>query len=279
MTKKIFGGLLSHVAGLTHSVVELYKISAVGMSTFTWTDANRGISFSGMSFYPWPIKRSKISFSSDFRVDQTEVTCAKNWGIERAVEKDVLSGANFEIYRVRVDNPSNDYTVMFSGEVAQIQTGEMEVTLRGQTLDFLNVEVPKREYQVMCNWKLYDEFCTMDAYGWLVGSCFLTTSADGKTLVSQAFAGTSVATYVNGYWNQGYIRATSGPNDELKREVSSHVGMSITVVPPFPETVSAQDTFQIYPGCNHDMTDCENIFSNIVNYGGFPFIPRQDDIL
>ncbi len=279
MTKTIFGSLLSHVAGLTQSVVEIYKISAVGMSTFAWTDSNRGISFAGLTYSPWPIKRGKIQFSSDFRVDQTEVTTAKNWGLEKAVDKDILTGANFEIIRVRVDNPNSDYTIMFNGEIANVQTGEIELTLRGQTLDFLNVEVPKRDYQVMCNWKLYDEFCTMDAYGWLVGSCFLTTSADGKTLVSQAFAGTSVASYANNYWTQGYIRATSGQNDELKREVSSHSGQTITVVPPFPLTINEQDTFQIYPGCAHNMTDCEDIFHNLVHYGGFPFIPRQDDVL
>ncbi len=279
MTKTIYGNLLSHVAGITHSVVELYKISTVGMSTFTWTDANRGISFAGETYYPWPIKRSKISFSSDFRTDQTEITVAKNWGLERAVTSDFLAGAFCQIHRVRMNSPSSDYTILFDGEIGNVQNQEMELTLRAHTLDFLNVEVPKREYQVMCNWKLYDQFCTMDAFGWMAGSCFLSSSPDGKNLYAGAFLGTSQVTFGSNYWNQGYIRVTSGANAELKREVSSHVGQSITVIPPFPFDVNAQDTFQIYPGCAHDTGDCENKFRNLLNYGGYPFIPKQDDIL
>ncbi len=274
MTKTIFGSLLSHVAGLTHSVVEIYKLSPVGMTTFAWTDSNADISFRGLIYSPWPLKRSKISFSSDFKTDQTEVTVAKNLELEDAIDKDILTGADFEIIRVRVDNPDSDYTIMFSGEVANVQIGEMELTLGVHTLDFLNLEVPKRDYQVMCNWKLYDEFCTVDARGWLVGSCFSATSVDGKTLTAIAFADEA-----NNHWTQGYIRATSGQNEEIKREVSSHSGQTITVVPPFPQTISAEDTFQIYPGCAHNLDDCENKFHNLINYGGFPFIPRQDDVL
>ncbi len=279
MTKTIYGSLLPHVAGLTHSVVELYKISAVGMSTFTWTDANVGVSFTGQTYYPWPIKRSKISFSSDFRTDQTEITVAKNWGLERAVTSDFLAGANCRILRVRMDQASSDYTVMFAGEIGNIQNQEMELVLRAHTLDFLNVEVPKREYQVMCNWKLYDQFCTIDAHGFMAGSCFSSISPDGKSLYSGGFAGTSQTTFGANYWDQGYLRITSGENAGLKREVSWHVGQSITVVPPFPFTVNAQDNFQVYPGCAHDTSACATKFDNLRNYGGFPFIPRQDDIL
>ncbi len=279
MTKEIFGSLLPHVAGLTHSVVEVYKISAVGMSTFTWTDANEDITFAGEVYQPWPIKRSKISFSSDFRTDQTEITVAKNWGLERAVTSDFLAGANCRILRVRMDNPSNDYTVMFAGEIGNIQNQEMELVLRAHTLDFLNVEIPKREYQVMCNWKLYDQFCTIDASGFMAGSCFVTSSPDGKNLYAGAFAGTSQMTFAGNFWTQGYLRITSGENADLKREVSWHMGQSVTVVPPFPFTVNAQDTFQVFPGCAHDTSACETKFNNLRNYGGFPFIPRQDDIL
>ncbi len=280
MTKQIFGSLLSHVAGLTQSVVELYKISTVGMSTFTWTDSNRGISFAGLTYSPWPVKRSKIQFSSDFRVDQTEITVAKNWGLERAIEKDLLAGANFEILRVRMDNPTSDYAVMFNGEVGNVQTSEIEFTIRGQTLDFLNVEVPKRDYQVMCNWKLYDQFCLIPVRSFLVGGCFSSTSPDsGKTLVATSFAGTTLDTFANNYWNQGAIRITTGENAEIRRQVTSHVGMSITVIPPFPFDITTLDYFEIIPGCAHDVTDCENSYQNLANYGGFPFIPRQDDIL
>lgn len=33
---------------------------------------------------------------------------------------------------------------------------------------------------------------------------------------------------------------------------------------------------RIYPGCRHTLTDCINIFNNLPNFGGFPFIPFQN---
>lgn len=39
--------------------------------------------------------------------------------------------------------------------------------------------------------------------------------------------------------------------------------------------VSVGDTIQIYPGCNKRMNDCRDIFNNLKNFGGFPWIPLE----
>jgi uncharacterized phage protein (TIGR02218 family) len=275
MTKSLPGGFSAHLAGLTQSVVELYKISASGMSVFTWTDGNRCVSYSGLTYDPWPIKRGKISFSSDFKVDQTEISAAKNWGVERAIEADLLAGAAFEIVRVRLDNPDTDFVVMFNGEVADVKIGEIEVTIRGQTLDFLNYEIPKREYQVMCNWRLYDQYCGAPISFYAVGLSFPESLPvlDRKTIAGVTWFQHNSA----GYWNQGYVRIDTGENADIRRQVSSHPGNTVTVVPPFPFSIGTNDSFTIFPGCKHDVDDCEDKFNNLINYGGFPFIPRQDE--
>ncbi len=76
----------------------------------------------------------------------------------------------------------------------------------------------------------------------------------------------------------GFIKITSSDNNELKRYVASHVGQTIIVIPNFPYQIFDTDTFEVVPGCKHDLDDCENKFDNLVNYGGFPFTPRADEI-
>ena len=46
-------------------------------------------------------------------------------------------------------------------------------------------------------------------------------------------------------------------------------------------TVAYPDRFQtglatILPGCNRTVADCSNVFDNIENYGGFPYLPARE---
>ena len=32
----------------------------------------------------------------------------------------------------------------------------------------------------------------------------------------------------------------------------------------------------VYPGCSHNTTDCDTVFDNLDNYGGFPYLPSEN---
>jgi len=275
MTRALSSGFLTHLSGNEQNVVELYKISAVGMSLFTYTDSKEDVSYHGLTYKAYPIKRSKIVFSTDLRVDQTNIRVAKNWGFNRAINADLLSGSSLSIVRVNKNNPNEDNLTLFHGEVANISSGFQELELRGQTLDFLNYQIPRREIQVACNWKLYDRFCAVGLTLYQEAGTLSQTSSLGKDLVSSVFSSKS-----DNYFRQGFIEITTGENDKIKRHVSWHVGETVTVIPPFPfSSIPSGTTFKIAPGCKHDTDDCENLFNNIINYGGYPYTPKQDSAL
>jgi uncharacterized phage protein (TIGR02218 family) len=274
MSKNLPASFSTHLSGTTHSTVELYKISAVGMSLFTYTDSKESVSYLGLEYTPYPIKRSKIAFSTDLMVDQTIITMAKNWGANRGIDINLFSGADLSITRVNKDNPNVDNLLMFDGEVADIVTNFETIEMRSQTLDFLNFEIPRREIQVGCNWKLYDKFCALGLTLFQDVGSVSSSALLGRELISTTFSGQT-----NDYYTQGFIEMTSGNNKSLKRNVSSHVGMTITVVPNFPSSVVSGSEFKIAPGCRKDIVDCESKFSNLINYGGFPYTPKQDDII
>ena len=267
------------LAGSTMSIIELYKISSTGMSSFNYTDAGFGISFAGITYDPYPIKRSKISFSTDLKTDQTDVTLAKNWGIDMGIRKDVLAGATIQIYRVNADLADTDSVLLFDGEVSDTQIDESIIKLRCATLDFLNIELPKREFQVGCNWQLYGSHCGVTLANFLVSttnSLFTTSTKVISAPEIQAFAGT---TFADNYFRGGYVTGLSSDNRDLTRHITSHVGITITILPPFPFDFALTDDIQLAPGCDHNLTDCEDKFNNLINYGGFPWIPNQDKVL
>jgi uncharacterized phage protein (TIGR02218 family) len=84
-----------------------------------------------------------------------------------------------------------------------------------------------------------------------------------------------------GWFVGGIIKFTSGVLNGLSFEIKSN-GTALEefkLFLPMPYLPSHGDTFEIEPGCNHTIFDCQNKFVNIVNFRGEPFLPGQDRIL
>ncbi len=255
------------------TIAELYTFSAAGMSTFQYTDTNQNVSFVGLTYTPYPIKRSKISYSTDLKVDETNVTMAKNWGVNMAIRKDILSGSEIQIHRVNLSNPNDDNVLLFDGKVADTKIDEAVIDLRCTTLDFLNLELPKRELQVACNWQLYGSYCGLTLEDWTVTAVGVDAGSErDKISYSSFLVGTTQ------YFRGGFIVGLSGHNTGLSKHVTNHEAAQIKVLPPFPFDPEVDEGLTIAPGCNHNLADCENKFNNLGNYGGFPYIPNQDQV-
>lgn len=265
----------SHLAGTTHTTAELFAIEADGMVNQYYTDSNITIVFAGLTHEPYAIKRSKISFSTDLKPNEMELSLAFNTDLQDARTKGVLKNARATVTRVNINNPEFENLLLFDGEIGTTDLDEDVLTLSVVTLDFLSLEIPRREMQVACNWRLYDDFCRvgLTTGGWLRSGTFNSNSPNRKDLSSTAFSGQTSDFLL------GYVIATSGFNNQVHRHITFHAGQSVTVTPPFPYDVSDGDSFDAAPGCEHDVTDCENKFNNLINYGGFPFMPTQDTVL
>lgn len=87
-----------------------------------------------------------------------------------------------------------------------------------------------------------------------------------------------------GFYSDGILTFTSGPNSGLSFQIKSWDGITLILdnplfAQPNEGLSSAGDTFLISPGCGHNVFDCFNKFDNIDNHQGFPTIPGQDSIL
>jgi uncharacterized phage protein (TIGR02218 family) len=255
------------------AVVELFNISAPGMSHFLYTDSNVGLTFHDNYYIPYPINRGKISYSTDLKVDETNITLAKNWGTDMAIYKNVLAGATVQITRVSLGDINNDYVLLFDGDVSDTRVDEATIDLRCTTLDFLNFELPKRELQVACNWQLYGPYCGVDPDDFSV-----TTTGGLDTTTPDKLSHSSFLTGATQHFRGGFVVGLSGNNNELIRHITNHQGSQLSVLPPFPFDFETDVNVRVVQGCDHSTTDCEDIFDNLDNYGGFPFIPNYDQV-
>lgn len=82
-----------------------------------------------------------------------------------------------------------------------------------------------------------------------------------------------------GYYGDGILTFTSGDNSGLSFQIKSWDGITLTLDSALFSAPADGDTFNISPGCGHNVFDCLNKFNNLDNHRGFPTIPGQDSIL
>ena len=75
------------------------------------------------------------------------------------------------------------------------------------------------------------------------------------------------------YYQMGELEMLTGDNAGESRPILSVSGPTRTVFWPFPNAVSAADTYNIYPGCDGRAEEtCLAVFNNLSPWRGFPYI-------
>lgn len=125
-----------------------------------------------------------------------------------------------------------------------------------------------------CRHELGDSMCGV-ALGGFTESRTVTTVNDARL----EFLATGMTATAD-YFAYGKLTWTSGNNNGLVFDVKmSGAGPLARLQLPTPDDIQVGDTFDIIAGCDKLHDTCKTKFSNLVNYGGFPFIPGTDKLM
>jgi len=104
-----------------------------------------------------------------------------------------------------------------------------------------------------------------------------TFNADRAALTTD---GSVVWTSMNNAYPLGYVMFTSGQNSGLKASVKVQVNNSgvvqLQLIKPLPFPVSVGDNVQLVPGCDKTIPTCQNVYNNLIHFGGMPFVPNPE---
>ena len=77
------------------------------------------------------------------------------------------------------------------------------------------------------------------------------------------------------YFGEGTIAFTTGANAGLKpMEIKTYAADgTITTHEGFHYTVAVGDAYTLIPGCRKRLEDCRDKWNNVVNFGGFSYVP------
>lgn len=142
-------------------------------------------------------------------------------------------------------------------------------------------------YSRSCRWNLGDTDCGVNLATW-TRTASVVSVIDDATFTTGAPAGGAVT---EGFFNDGLLEWTSGDNTGLstavKRYTLSGNVWELSIPPASP--IQVGDALSAVHGCNKQPGvdidgntvpegHCLNLFNNLANFGGFPYMPTNDKL-
>jgi hypothetical protein len=257
--------------------VTLYQFiyDTAPLTYFAITDAEQAIVNAGVTYDPVPAMRDAIVSSGS--LDRTTIAVR--------MPRDIEFSEKFRVYPPTVpvtliirqghlsDTPTPEFLVVWSGRVLSVgREGDECVVSCEPVSSSLRRPGLRRNYQLGCPHVLYGTECKANRAAATRTSTVASIAGTTATVGSGWNAGTDPAKF-----NEGVFEWTNDDGGTEKRKILSVSGNTFALGGLLRD-LDVGDPVNIILGCNHQMSDCENLFNNIQNHGGCPWIPLKNPI-
>jgi len=260
---------------------ELYKF-VEGSNVWTVTSSDADEDYNGETYVSTTIGRNEAESKNELSRANLEVSFDLDSPIARRWMREVIdSVVTLSIFSKDVETSS--VMVVWKGRLSSVKPDVTSITLVFESIfTSLRRAGLRKRYQRSCPHVLYGRGCRLNKDDWKTSGVVGGMSANGL-IVSVGEA----ATFPDGYFTAGMIEAPDG----TLRFITNHVGSTLTLIRP---VYSLSEAFansgygynygnfygsvvvNIYPGCDRSKETCNDKFSNLLNYGGYPFIPLKN---
>lgn len=263
----------------------LWAITRTDGVTYRFTSHDRAIAFEGESYSPCAsLTPSAVQLTGELGGgDSVDLEGIISDGAISEVDiwAGLFNGATVAIRRVNW-NDLDDHELILSGTCGAFEFDEIgfkfEVVSLGERLTQQPI---LRRWLPTCRFKLGDAQCGFDL-STLEGSGTVeavSSRHDSTQAHRRIFTDTNRAEADN-YWQLGTLTWTSGQNNGQSVDIRSSTSAGIFELEKATQyPIEVGDTFTVLPGCDRSFATCQTKFSNEVNFGGFPFIKGDDDLI
>lgn len=247
--------------------VELYEF-AYQNQYFRYCSGDTSVVHSGNTYLPVPLMRGSIENSNDPNELSVEVKVPADSGIALIFHTQPPSSVvTLTVYRKHISDPDGQYIVAWLGRTLNCSISGNVATLHNEpALSSLKRSALRRRYQLNCPYSLYHSGCK------LVADLFRTTVTN-FTVVGNVVFCQDMQLQPDNWFAGGFIsyeNKLSGVIEQMSIRSSSAGNLYLILT---PTGLAEADLLHVYPGCDHTVLTCKNKFSNLHNFGGFPFIP------
>lgn len=252
------------------SPTEFYLFT-LGSEVFRYTSQSAPVTVGGFEFTPRPITRTNPKISEEQAGVQLTITLPASddvpmqyLGIAPAVRMSVT------IFRQhRTDTPTPEFITYWKGFVSNVRFRNKQAQMTCEPIQSLSGrEIPRHDYGALCGHVLFDTGCKVIKADFSDAVTVDSISASGDELVLDSLSTARPADST--FYTGGYVERANGD----RRLILEYTFATDTVriLLPF-EGLEVGETVTARAGCAHDVDTCKDKFNNVINYGGFPWVP------
>ena len=239
--------------------IELFRFTSSNFTKY-YTSASYDVEHDG-NYIAIPIMRNEVEQTNDISRSDIRITIGVDTELSHIYMTDPPDGiTTVTIFRGHVG--LGEYITMWKGRVVSVTYSAEEATINCESI-FTSL---KRygllaKFQYLCRHALYGSGCGIGEGSFTIGAT--VTSINGVELT---LGGISSSNYLLG----GILHVGGS-----MRQILGHSGNVISIN-RVVASLEVNDAVTVSLGCNHTVEHCKGIFNNLVNYGGFPYIPTTN---
>jgi uncharacterized phage protein (TIGR02218 family) len=264
------------------SPIELYDI-VIGSTTYYLCSCAEAITMDGNDYVPTPVSRDPVPVGIEERKSEISLSVpASHDFVRQYIHLVPASKATVTIRRFHRYDGALEVIKLFKGIVSAIRfidSGANAVIGLVPYSSRLGVTIPRYVYSGLCNHVLGDRWCQIDLEAGLAVGGFSLKFVGNLSAISGinvTVDGIGTAGYPNNFFKSGILVTAAGD----KRLITNQNVNNLRVLVPLFEGASLiGNNVAIYGGCDHSYEGargCGPKFANKINYGGFPYIPRNN---
>lgn len=253
--------------------VELFTFTT-GSVINRWTSAEDDILESGDTWTAVNISREALAGGGADQRDQNLVITvpADNSIASQYINSVPGVPTTVVIERIqRTDGPSFEVIKLFEGRIASVgfEDHGRRAKINVQPLVAATSRtVPRFNFQGSCNHVLYDDLCQVDD----TDPAFRLSAAAVTAVSGNTITVTGVSAFGADFFEGGFVEASGGTD---RRLILSTSGDILTLLLPFSASPLGSSVI-VFAGCDHSIATCKSKFNNVINYGGFAFVPTKN---
>jgi uncharacterized phage protein (TIGR02218 family) len=252
--------------------VELYHIWTE-YDDWYYTNTDVSVLYNANVYQPAVLERG--SLEKDSQLNATKLSIAFAYMQEPAVKYIADNSVDLtwiSIMRVFQDQVPIEASVIFIGHIRDISfKGQQgQVTCIGFEY-YLGKQLPRYRYQPQCNWKLFSTQCGKVRASYKQSVIVTAIQADGL-----AFTCSAMVVQEDNYYRGGDVeRIYTGGKEKRMLAWSSGTNLGLRFK---MRDLRVGSTLDIYPGCDGAVNTCITKYNNLLNFGGFPYIPLDNPV-
>jgi len=257
------GGTLHRVMGFTDNVIDLTRDGLL---------YNAKTAFSPTAYNV----TDKLQVPT-VEMESIMLPSPENYGLsEDDITGGMLDFAEVRVQIVNYEDLSLGGLWLARGYVGQITVKNDQYVAELRGLSQIAAQNILEVYSAGCRFDLGSRRCQKDVS---ISPFFVTGSITSITTDRIEFVDTS-RTEADGYFNYGKITFRTGNNAGIGMEVRGYLltGTAIELWQPMPFTFTVGDTYELVAGCDKTLETCRDKFDNLINFGGFPHLPGEDEL-